>query len=338
MKLALVTGASGWLGQALLNRLSKDKGRVIRVLIPPGTDRAAIEARAPGCQIVEGWIQDPRALGTFVTDAKDATLFHCAGIIHPKLFTKDLDRTNTQGTALLLEAAKKGGIGRVIVVSSNSPIGTNPNPDHVFDERAPYNPYMKYGRSKMLMEQWVHDYQKRGLDCVIVRPPWFYGPFQPPRQTLFFRMITNGKVPMLGAGENKRSMAYVDNICQGLLLCESTQKAKGQTYWIADKRPYSMKEIIDTVASVLRDDFKMDVKPQTTRLPSWIGDFAQGVDAAIQSLGLYQQKIHVLSEMNKTIACSIEKAQRELGYAPEVELREGMRRSVEWCLANGQVI
>ena len=49
-------------------------------------------------------------------------------------------------------------------------------------------------------------------------------------------------------------------------------------------------------------------------------------------------EIHVLSEMNKTIACSVDKARDELGYRPGVELREGMRRSVEWCLANGQEI
>ncbi len=55
----------------------------------------------------------------------------------------------------------------------------------------------------------------------------------------------------------------------------------------------------------------------------------------IQRLGLYQQKIHVLSEMNKNIACSVEKAQRELGYAPTVELEEGMRRSLAWCQAHG---
>jgi nucleoside-diphosphate-sugar epimerase len=52
-------------------------------------------------------------------------------------------------------------------------------------------------------------------------------------------------------------------------------------------------------------------------------------------MGLYHQKIHVLSEMNKTIACSIDKARRELGYAPVVELEEGMRRSLAWCLAEG---
>ena len=64
-----------------------------------------------------------------------------------------------------------------------------------------------------------------------------------------------------------------------------------------------------------------------------LGTYNAGSDAAV---GLYNQKIHVLSEMNKTIACSVEKARGELGYRPGVELREGMRRSIAWCLENGQ--
>jgi nucleoside-diphosphate-sugar epimerase len=65
-------------------------------------------------------------------------------------------------------------------------------------------------------------------------------------------------------------------------------------------------------------------------------EVALAVDATLQRAGLYNQKIHVLSEMNKTIACSVEKARGELGYRPGVELREGMRRSIAWCIENGQ--
>jgi nucleoside-diphosphate-sugar epimerase len=59
------------------------------------------------------------------------------------------------------------------------------------------------------------------------------------------------------------------------------------------------------------------------------------MDATLQSLGFYHQKIHVLSEMNKTIACSVAKAERELGYHPTVGLEDGMRRSIQWCLDQG---
>ena len=168
-------------------------------------------------------------------------------------------------------------------------------------------------------------------------PPPTIG-MRPPRQTEFFRMIRDGRMPIVGGGENRRSMAYTDNIVQGLLLCERTPAAAGRTYWIADRRPYTMNEIVATVADVLEEDFGMQVKRKQPRIPGIVSEFALLADRLLQGVGLYQQRIHVLSEMNKNIACSIERARRELGYDPKVELREGMKRSVQALLDEGAEI
>ena len=130
-------------------------------------------------------------------------------------------------------------------------------------------------------------------------------------------------------------MSYIDNVCQALLLCEQTPGAKGRTYWVSDRRPYTMNEIVDTVERLMENEFGLAVAHKRLRLPSVAGEFAGLADGLIQKLGLYQQKIHVLSEMNKNIACSVEKAEQELGYAPAIELEEGMRRSLAWCRAQG---
>jgi nucleoside-diphosphate-sugar epimerase len=82
----------------------------------------------------------------------------------------------------------------------------------------------------------------------------------------------------------------------------------------------------------------MKVTHKRMRLPGIAAEVALAVDASLQSLGLYQQKIHVLSEMNKTIACSIQKARTELGYDPKIALEEGMRRSIAWVLKEGITI
>jgi nucleoside-diphosphate-sugar epimerase len=166
------------------------------------------------------------------------------------------------------------------------------------------------------------------IETVTVRPCWFYGPDQPERQTTFFTMIKDGKGPIVGGGEARRSMSYVDNTSLGLLLAATVPEAAGETYWLADERPYSMNEIVDTVESVLRDDFGIPVDGGRMRLPGAASEVAVAIDASIQAAGLYEQRIHVLGEMNKTIACSIAKARDELGYEPRIELREGMRRSI----------
>jgi nucleoside-diphosphate-sugar epimerase len=195
---------------------------------------------------------------------------------------------------------------------------------------------MGYGRSKQRMELVVQEAQASGaIETVIIRPPWFYGPHQPARQTTFFKMIKNGRFPILGDGSQKRSMAYVDNICQGLLLAASNENANGEAYWIADARPYAIVEIVETVRQVLEEELGVRCAARQPRVPALVGRVARTADAALQAVGWYNQQIHVLGEMSETIACSVEKAQRDLGYAPTVTLREGMRASIRWCLANG---
>jgi len=345
--LVLVTGAAGWLGRAVLNALVRglpespqvggpQAGLRIRALVLPGEEAAAREV-APDAEIVTGDLREPLAGVRLCHGAHGATLLHLAGVIHPAR-VRDFHDVNVRGTVNVLAAAVESGVRRAVVMSSNSPLGVNPHPDHVFDEDSPYHPYMGYGRSKMHMEQRVAEFRDGGrIETVVIRAPWFYGPFQPPRQTLFFTMIREGKAPIVGGGANLRSMAYTDNLAQGLLLAAMVRNAAGRTYWIADRRPYSMNEIVDTVERLLEQEFHRSCAHRRLRLPGIVSDVALLADRALQAAGLYQQKIHVLSEMNKTIACTVARAERELGYAPAVALEEGMRRSLRWMDDRGML-
>jgi nucleoside-diphosphate-sugar epimerase len=97
-----------------------------------------------------------------------------------------------------------------------------------------------------------------------------------------------------------------------------------------------MNEIIDTIERLLEKEFGHACKHKRMQLPGMASEVAWLADKTLQGLGLYHQKIHVLSEMNKTIACSVARAERDLGYKPTVALEEGMRRSLKWCAENGQ--
>jgi len=342
--LVLVTGAVGWLGislvKALVNGLPDcpnlqvpKKGLRIRCLVLPGQDTTELRQISKNIDIVSGDLRSLKDCDYFCQNARGAILFHTAGIIHPRR-VKSFYEVNFQGTKNLLNSAIKALIQRAIIVSSNSPCGCNPHPDHLFDEASPYNPYMNYGKSKMLMEIAVRDFQKSGqIETVIIRAPWFYGPNQPPRQTLFFRMIRDGKAPIIGTGKNLRSMVYIDNLCQGIILSAIIDGVNGETYWIADEKPYSMNEIIGKVKELLENEFSQSCSRKQLKLPNIVSEIALIIDMMLQSLGLYHQKIHVLSEMNKNIACSIVKAKREMGYRPLISLEEGMRRSIKWILS-----
>ncbi|CCM80201.1 NAD-dependent epimerase/dehydratase family protein [Rhizobium mesoamericanum] len=344
--LVLLTGAAGWLGGRVAAALTTEVPDVgflatgsfrVRALVPAGEDVSQL--REQGLEIVTGDIRNMECVRSFVAGAEGAVLIHMAGIIHPRTVAQ-FEAINTQGTINLVTAAQKAGVRRAVVMSSNSPIGCNPHPDHRFTEESHYNPWGGYGRSKMLMEEALREEIAAGgqMQIVIVRAPWFYGPNQPPRQTLFFKMVKDGRFPIVGSGRNRRSMGYTDNLAQGVLLAAAHEQAAGEIFWLADETPYSMNEIIDVVGKVLREDFGMTVKPNQLHLPAVVGDVARMVDVTLQHAGIYLQQIHVLSEMNKTIACDITKARNVLGYMPKIALRDGMRLSIDWCLKHGQAI
>ena len=113
-----------------------------------------------------------------------------------------------------------------------------------------------------------------------------------------------------------------------MILSVSHKMEFQKIYWIADKKPYSMNFIINTIENVMIEEFRLECKMKRLKLPFFISQVAQVVDFCLQKIGLYHQKIHVLSEMNKNIACTVDLAINEIGYNPEVELREGMKISL----------
>ncbi len=331
MSLALVTGAPGWAGDRLLEALlrSGDHAAIRALVMPdaPGDLPADVER-------VEGDLRDPQAVARLTAGADGADVFHFAGLIHPGR-VRELFEINTQGTQNLMDAARAAGVRRVVALSSNSPVGVSRDHAALFDEETPVRPYLAYGRSKLGMERAV---RAGGVEATILRPCWFYGPGQPERQTRFMRMVREGKAPLVGGGSARRSVSYTDGIADAALKAARAPHAAGRTYWLADSRPYPMAEIVDTIEAVLRDDFGLPVTGKRMRLPGVAADVAQVADTLLQRTDRYVQELHVLGEMNKTIACSTARARNELGWDPGPGLREGMRRSVEFALARGDAL
>lgn len=332
----IVTGAAGWLGTGLVSALTGDgtygRSGTIRGLVQPGVPVAHLPE---ALEVVRGDITDPASLDAlFEGLSGDIDLIHAAGAVHVPSLVEDFDTINHIGARNVMEAALRHGVRRVVHVSSNSPFGANGARSDRFGNDEPYHPYLAYGRSKMEGELAVLAAVENGLNVVMVRPPWFYGPHQPERQTTFFTMVRKGKFPILGDGGQVRSMTYIDNLVQGIVRAELTDTEPGKAWWIADAEPYTINQIVETVGDALRAE-GFEVKPNSFKLPNFVGTVAEKIDAITQKAGRYITQFHVLGEMNKTIAVDISAARTDLGYDPEFALADGMRTSIRWCIDQG---
>ncbi|MFN8125153.1 MAG: NAD-dependent epimerase/dehydratase family protein [Candidatus Nanopelagicales bacterium] len=333
----VLTGGAGWFGRAFLAQLAANPfpAAHLRVMVNAPGDVPVVAAAAPDAAIYVGDVRSGADVADLFDGLGSHVLVHAAGIIHPERVSDFFD-VNAEGTRRVVRTAVDHGLTRMVHVSSNSPIGTNPGPDEAFRDVEPYDPYLGYGRSKMAGEIAVTETLAAAqVPGIIVRPPWFYGPYQPDRQARFLKTVRQGKFPLVGSGGNRRSMVYVDNLADGVRLAAESQLPGVRSYWIADDRPHTMLEILDGVREAARLE-GLEVVDSVRRLPNAAGNAAERVDRLLQQRGRYQQEIHVAGELNKTIACRIDGARRDLGYEPRVSLVEGMRRSYRWGLDNGQ--
>jgi nucleoside-diphosphate-sugar epimerase len=333
-EVVVVTGAAGWLGQNLVRALG-DRARVRCLVHHPG-EGPPLQVAAPNVEVVAGDVRDPAAADElFDTVPAGATVVHAAAVIHPAGSTRQLFDVNVGGTQLVLDRARRAGAGRFVHVSSNSPFGTNPHPGHRFTEDSPPDPYLAYGRSKLEAEQLVQRAHARGdVEAVILRPPWFYGPFQPERQSTWFRAVRGGRFPLVGDGTQRRSMVYTGNLVHAVLRAEASPKAAGNAYWIADPEPYELRDILDTVRAACAVE-GLQVTGRIRSIPLAASRAAEAADRLLQARGRYLQPVHVLGELGHTIACDVSRARDELGYDPATTLLDGMRASIRWCLERG---
>ena len=343
----IVTGADGWLGFGLLNKLCelvKKPGTVFyksEIIALIQNDKSNKLLSGFDVVPVKGDLRFESTSTALLKDAEGSLVFNLAGIIHPTIFgQRAFYEVNHRAMSKFALECVAQGVKKFVGMSSNSPCGYSKDKSCLFNEDSVYFPYMGYGRSKMLMEKSLVEISSSSnrTNFTIIRSPWFYGPFQPARQTEFFSLIKNGLFPLIGGGVSMRSMAYIDNLVHGLILSANYFSSNGEIFWIADEQPYSMKEIVFTIKRLLQNEFGMKVSSKQVYLPSAISDIARAADFITQSIGLYVQKVHVLSEMNQTIACSVKKASDVLNYKPEIKLEEGMRRSIDWCLRNNRAI
>ena len=334
----VVTGAAGWLGQNLVRTLADQPARRrIRCLVSQRGDASMLEVIDPRIEVIAGDVRDPTVVDELFDGIGHASVLHAAGVIHPARRVRELFDVNVGGTQLVLDRARRVGAARFVHVSSNSPFGANRSSDDRFDEDSPFAPYMAYGRSKLEAEQLVQrSYDRGDLATVIVRPPWFYGPFQPERQTQFLVGGPARPLPARRAGyatpfDGLHGEPRAGRAARG----GRRRRARPR---VLDRRRRALRaarRVANGAAARSRPKGSACRTGARCPVPRIAGVVAEKLDALAQAGGRYVQVLHVLGELKDTIACDISRARKELGYEPTVALYDGMRASVRWCLERG---
>ena len=235
----LVTGASGFVGRALVPALAAD-GWLVRAAM-----RHTVPARGPDIEVAA--LPDlAHAIDWGTLLAGVDVVIYLAGIAHTGRGVSEqrYDRVNRAATAELAAAAAAAGIERLIFMSSIS-AQSSPASDHVLTEADEPLPTSAYGRSKLAAERAV---VASGVPFAILRPVVIYGPGAKGNVRTMLRVARSAWPLPFASFNNRRSLLGIDNLIAAVRLAATSPAALGQTYVVADPTPVALAQISDRTA------------------------------------------------------------------------------------------
>ena len=315
----LVTGATGFIGSHLAERLVRD-GRRVRVLCRPGSETKLTPALARGVEIAHGDLRDAPSLVRACRGA--ARVFHAAGNVLDWGALAEFAAINVEGTRLLLEAAREAGVGRVVHFSSFVVFGT-PSPPS-FDDDSPYGEGADpYTRTKIEGEKVALDFAAHGLPVVVLRPPVVYGP----RGTWLeepLAMARQNKLFLVGGGRGTCHPCYVENLVDAALLTAEHPRAIGRAYMMGDGCAITFREYFDAIAALAgRGPLRRSIPLFVARATATAAEAAARVTRSATRPLLTHAAIDLITTTSRMSTARIE---NELGFRPRRTFVEAMAR------------
>ncbi|MFB3907620.1 MAG: NAD-dependent epimerase/dehydratase family protein [Candidatus Eisenbacteria bacterium] len=317
----LVTGGTGFTGAALVRRLL-DEGHEVTAL-DNKEGLASDSLRARGARIVLGSVTDPIAVREAMRGAR--IVHHLAAAFREMNVPEaHYAAVNVEGTRNVLEEAAREGVEKFVYCSTCGVHGDVADPPA--NEDAPIAPADYYQRTKYLAEPIVQEHAARGMRTTILRPAAIYGPGDPERFYMIFRRVARGSFPLFGSCRTFYHPLYIDNLVDAFLLVQEPGRGDGRTYLIADRRYYTIEEIVRKVAAALEVDVRL---PRYPLAPLIVAGHV--VAAVCRPFGvtppIFPRRVDWYRQNR---AFDIGRAVAELGYDPKIELDEGLRRTAAW--------
>jgi nucleoside-diphosphate-sugar epimerase len=319
MKVA-VTGGTGFLGGHLVARLVADgyrvvfSGRTLRSEPPLGAHFEPID------------LLDADGLERMFRSSE--VVFHCAALSSPWGSDADFLRTNVTGTERVVGACLAAGVRRLVYVSTPS-LYANDSDRFMVKETDPLPPHAinAYARTKRLAEGVV-DRAGRELEVIVIRPRAIIGDGDSAIFPRILAALAARRLPVIGDGDNVADLSHVDNVVDALLLCAHADDVHlGKIYNITNDEPVRLWDVIH------RSAVRLSLPPPRRRIPYRV---VYGVAGALEALhrAFAPQREPRLTRygvtvLGRSMTLDIGAAKRDLGYAPQVEMEEGLERVLE---------
>ena len=325
----LVTGGTGFTGSHLTRRLLEKGHHVVALDNRPGL--FFDELKQMGAELHIGSVTDQELVNKLTQGCE--VVHHLAAAFRQVNMPQSVYwNVNVEGTRYLLDAALNYGVKKFVYCST---CGVHGNVKHFpAGEDEPIAPADYYQHTKYEGEKIIPEYVNKGLKVLILRPAAIYGPGDPERFSILFKLVKSGRFLMFGDGNVAYHPLYIQNLVDAFELAAASEKGSGEAYLIADEKYYSLNDLVTAIGQSMGIDVKIQHLPFA---PLWVAAFITemlykpfpNVDPPI-----FRRRVDWFRQNR---AFSIEKAKKELGYQAKVGLEEGLAETAKWYQEQGIV-
>lgn len=327
-KLHVITGATGLIGSHIAEQLAA-RGERVHALVRPTSDTAFLTGL--GIELTNADLSASDGLAKALAGAD--VLYHCAAKVDDCGPWTEFQEGIVDTTRRVMQAARTAAVERVVHVSSLAAYGHPKFASGPVTEDDPLAQNLHlwdyYAAAKAQSEAAA-----RGIvsDVTIVRPSWSYGKRE---RSVFPRIVgamQKGRAALLGPGDNLLNLIDARDVAAGAILAATVPAARGQAYNLASEGEITQRQMYDTLAAAL------ELPAVTRRIPLTAAKVgALGLEFVARVLHGPRPLItrHGISLICRPVTYSIEKARRELSWAPQSPAVEGLERMAKWMRRGG---
>jgi len=314
---AFVTGGSGFIGGALIERL-RSEGWEVRALAR--SERAAERVRELGAEAVSGDLDDRDSLRAGADGCEVA--FHAAAKVEEWGEPEDFERLNVRGTKNVIDACRDAGVRRLVHVGTEAALMAG-QPLVNVDEEAPLRPdsVALYSSTKAKAERLVRAANGEGLETVVVRPRFVWGRGDTTLLPALIEMVRSNRFRWIGGGRQLTATTHLDNTVEGLWL-GATKAPAGGVYFVTDGEPVVFRDFLTRMLGTQGVSIPdKSVPPGVARVAAAAAERIWRLLKRPGSPPLTRFAVWVSSQ---ECTIDISRAERELGYRPLKSREEGL--------------